>query len=127
MLPSAEGYTIVVVIVAALYAFSLVALRFAGRRIRSHVRPIDLTALLLMTDVLRGPLSLDDKGMGAEIAVALTLCACARITTLLWSGRWLDRIGVWLLEPVREIERPVVDLASTRDVGGARHPLPVTP
>lgn len=124
MLQSAQAHAQVVAIVALLYALSLVALRFVGRRVRSHLRPIDLTALILMTDVLRAPLSLDDKGSGAEIAVALTLCVCVRITTLIGSGRWMDRLGVWLLEPVSDVRRPMTNLASAPM--GARLPSSIS-
>lgn len=110
------GYVQAGGLVALVYAFSCVTLRVAGRRIRSHLRPVDLTALLLMTDMLSPSLLLDDKGLGAELVVLATMTACVRITSLVsLRARWRDpsvrRDAVFLehaaIAPSQELEAGV--------------------
>lgn len=87
LIQSALAHGEIAVRIVALYVASLFALRLAGRSVQSHVRPIDLTALLLMMGVLGPSLHLDDKGLASEIVVIVTMSVCARATSWIAAAR----------------------------------------
>jgi uncharacterized membrane protein YcaP (DUF421 family) len=79
LLQTVQGDGDIAVRIAAVYVASLVALRFAGRRIQSHLRPIDLTAVALMAGVVS--LDLEAKGLAQKLVVIATMSVCARATS----------------------------------------------
>ncbi|MBN8609105.1 MAG: hypothetical protein J0L92_00860 [Deltaproteobacteria bacterium] len=87
VIQSALGHGEIAVRIVCLYVASLLALRFAGRSVQSHVRPIDLTALLLMLGVMGRSLHLDDKGLASELVVIVTMSVCARATSWVAAAR----------------------------------------